>query len=477
MEGNTIMTKIQITDNSDEKKLAKSTSPSTKTAKKISISTDDKKSTATHAKNNKAKSSQTLKTTKTVKVTKVSINSDSSPKKSTKKALGKLAVKSTPEKPASKESSLEKSTTEKSTPAAKSSSEKPTRAAKSRPSFSKNAINSNTTHNLLQKSTTLSRRYVKRPDHHSPTAQASAPKSVEPKAAMPNPAEPKAAESKVIEPKVVKPEAVEPKAVETESVEPKAAKTESVEPKAAESKVIEPKVVKPEVAEPKAAKPEVKKSPIKFWQKSKPTTSLAKPASAKPAIPAPKVSKSASDKVLKSAIRNVATMEQKTDTEEMHGEFRKKRKGGRIILALTCSALTVAALFAFVHFNMPDISVKVAAMQTGIEASYPDIVPRGYSLSNVSSDKDGEIVMTFEDSESNSFTLSEENSTWDSTALLNNYVKKNYNGDYTTMREQGITIYIDSDSSTWVNGGILYKVKSRGKLLTKEQLKNLATSL
>ena len=37
------------------------------------------------------------------------------------------------------------------------------------------------------------------------------------------------------------------------------------------------------------------------------------------------------------------------------------------------------------------------------------------------------------------------------------------------MREQGITIYTEGDLSTWVNGGILFKVKSSGKFLTKEQ--------
>lgn len=180
------------------------------------------------------------------------------------------------------------------------------------------------------------------------------------------------------------------------------------------------------------------------------------------------------EKVLKSALRNVASM---NEPEEMPKKFNKKRRARRVVFALFCSALTVSALVAFVHFNMPDLSVRVAAMQTGIEATYPSFIPRNYSLSNVSSDKEGEVVMYFNGPDGANFSLSEEKSTWDSTALLNNYVKKNYPSDYITMREQGITIYVRGDKACWVNGGLLYNIHTSGKNLTKEQIRNIATSL
>ena len=144
---------------------------------------------------------------------------------------------------------------------------------------------------------------------------------------------------------------------------------------------------------------------------------------------------------------------------------------------MICSAATVGALVAFVNINMPDISVRVAAMQTGIEATYPTFIPRYYSLANVESDKDGIVTMRFNGPDGASFTLSEEKSTWDSNALLNNYVKKYYPSDYTTLREQGITIYTRGENAAWVNGGLLYKIESTGKYLTKEQIRNIATSL
>ncbi len=157
--------------------------------------------------------------------------------------------------------------------------------------------------------------------------------------------------------------------------------------------------------------------------------------------------------------------------------LKKKHHSHRFLLAIICSAVTVGALALFVHFNIPDISIKVAAMQTGIEASYPSFVPRGYSLSNVSSEKDGLVTIFFTNSDGASFTLTEEKSTWDSTALLNNYVKKTFPSDYSTMREQGITIYTRGEDSAWVNGGILYKISCSGSALTKEQIRNIATSM
>ncbi|MBR0480810.1 DUF4367 domain-containing protein [Candidatus Saccharibacteria bacterium] len=177
------------------------------------------------------------------------------------------------------------------------------------------------------------------------------------------------------------------------------------------------------------------------------------------------------EKAAKSAMRSVAKMND--DTPKM----KTKRKPHRIALAVLCSAITVCALFFFVQTNMPDITVKVAAMQTGIDATYPSYIPRNYALDTVTSEKDGSITMTFRGPDDAGFTLTEEKSTWDSTALLNNFVKKNYSADYATLRERGITVYVDRGNATWVNGGLLYKTTSQGKNLSKEQIINLVSSL
>lgn len=284
-------------------------------------------------------------------------------------------------------------------------------------------------HSSVQKSTTLSRRYVKKP-------------AVAKKAAIAE------------KPTVAKKAAVAPKKPANTKKIALAKKAEALRAKkAAEAK---------KAAAAKAAR-------------------LARIEAARAAKRAAKLAKK--DRAIRSASTVIAKMNReetvaaKKSAPKMEKQFKKKSKAGRIFLALLCSAGTVAALVAFVHFSIPDLSVRVAAIQTGIDAAYPTFVPRGYSLSDVTSDREGVVIMTFKNAENASFTLSEEKSTWDSTALLNNYVKKTYPSDFTTLREQGITIYVRGEKASWVNGGLLYKIDASGKYLTKEQIRNIATSL
>ena len=150
---------------------------------------------------------------------------------------------------------------------------------------------------------------------------------------------------------------------------------------------------------------------------------------------------------------------------------------GRIVLALSCAALTTFAIAYFVNLNMPDLSLRVAAIQTGIEASYPSYIPRGYSTSSISSE-DGKVVLDFHNSaENKSFTIIEEVSSWDSNALLANYVKTEFGENYSTVREQGLTIYVSGSNAAWVNGGILYKIDASSDVLSNKQIRSIAVSL
>ena len=197
-------------------------------------------------------------------------------------------------------------------------------------------------------------------------------------------------------------------------------------------------------------------------------TAATKPV-LKPAIKSASASKASSD-AARLAMRQVANM-------DSTNKPMKKRRGARFFVAIGCSLAAVAGLVAFVVSNIPNISVKVAAMQTGIDAEYPDYVPRGYTMETVAADKDNKITMRFTGPGDAYFVLTEENSTWDSAAVLNNFVKLNYSANYATMHEQGITYYSDAGSAVWVNGGILYKLSSFSKNLTREQIRNLVVSL
>ncbi len=182
------------------------------------------------------------------------------------------------------------------------------------------------------------------------------------------------------------------------------------------------------------------------------------------------------EQAIKQALRSVATMEQHDDPIELNP--RKKSGALRFFLAFICASACVVGIIAYVSNNVPDISVHVAAMQTGIEASYPAYVPRDYSLSNIASEE-GKLTMTFQGPDESGFVLTEEKSSWDSAALLRNFIEPNWRTNYITTHEQGITIYINTNDSdaAWVNGGVLYKIEVEGQNLTKKQIRNIVLSL
>lgn len=158
-------------------------------------------------------------------------------------------------------------------------------------------------------------------------------------------------------------------------------------------------------------------------------------------------------------------------SERVHFGFR------RVVLAMACAAAAVFAIVYFVNQSTPNISLKVAAMQSGIDAKYPAYVPRDFSLSDITSEN-GRITLNFHNaSTSESFTIVEEKLNWDSNALLANYVRDTYRDDYTQVEEQGLTIYISGSDACWANGGVVYKLKTTSGSLTKKQIKAIAVSL
>lgn len=180
-------------------------------------------------------------------------------------------------------------------------------------------------------------------------------------------------------------------------------------------------------------------------------------------------------KTTHAAVKSVAPI--KTKTASSSKTLAKHNKGARVFFAFLCSSAVVAALFFVVQSNMPDISIKVAAMQTGIQATYPSYVPRDYRLSGVYTAQDNSVAMDFLGPNQAKFTLTEEKLPWDSTALLNRFVKPKWGEDFTTIKEQGITIYISGSNAAWVNAGIVYKITNFHGELTKKQIKNIVTSL
>ncbi len=175
----------------------------------------------------------------------------------------------------------------------------------------------------------------------------------------------------------------------------------------------------------------------------------------------------------------IATAERSTTRETKQAKKAQKFQlgWGRMVLALSCAAAVVFAIVYFVNLSAPDLSLRVAAMQTGIEASYPSYVPRDFSLSDITSES-GKITMNFVNhSTGDSFTLTEEKKAWDSNALLENFVRPEYGEDYAMVRENGLTLYISGSDAAWVNGGTVFTLDTTSGSLTKKQIRAIAVSL
>lgn len=199
--------------------------------------------------------------------------------------------------------------------------------------------------------------------------------------------------------------------------------------------------------------------------------------------PAKMTAKELKDQAIKKALANAAKPLDKEEDVKLKKNGKKRGNNkihfglGRIVLALSCAAAAVFAIVYFVNLNMPDISMRVAAMRTGIDATYPSYVPRDFSLSDITSEE-GKVVLNFRNANTgDAFSLIEENSSWDSNALLTNYIKKEYGENYTTVREQGLTIYMSDNKAAWVNGGIVFKINITSGSLTKKQIQSIAVSL
>lgn len=165
------------------------------------------------------------------------------------------------------------------------------------------------------------------------------------------------------------------------------------------------------------------------------------------------------------------------DTAKKKRERKKVSPLARRGLYIGGAILVLLAIVFAAWKLIPSISVSVAAAQAGIEATYPEYTPDGYSLSQPVTFSDGEVDLKFtSNSNDNYYTIYQMRSTWDSSAVLDNVVTPEAGADYTTTKERGLTIYTYDSHAAWVNGGILYKIDSKAPL-TGDQIRKIATSL
>lgn len=186
--------------------------------------------------------------------------------------------------------------------------------------------------------------------------------------------------------------------------------------------------------------------------------------------PAPKTAKQVKDHAIAAAL---ATPSKPVTKKESKKRFTWSRRA-TVIISIVLFLFT-AGLITYVA--LPGVSVAIASAQAGVDASYPKFVPDGYSLSQPVTFSDGEVILKFSsNSGGGSYSISQLNSSWDSSAVLENVVKSAAGDNYVINQERGLTIYAYDGNAAWVNRGILYTITSSAPL-SGDQIRRIATSL
>ena len=156
---------------------------------------------------------------------------------------------------------------------------------------------------------------------------------------------------------------------------------------------------------------------------------------------------------------------------------RRQKKGGTLRWLNTFSVGFAVMLLGgyLTYLSMPNISIKMAAVQSGIDAKYPGYKPDGYALNGPIKFKSGEVSMKYAYADGSSgYTITQQKSGWNSSAVKEFFSEKHKNPN-TTMVD-GLTIYSGGKEAAWVNGGILYQISGDANL-SSSQIEKIATSL
>lgn len=198
-------------------------------------------------------------------------------------------------------------------------------------------------------------------------------------------------------------------------------------------------------------------------------------AKAEPPLP-PKAPERPSAQHIKQAAISAAVSQTTKHVDSPARPSILKRHPRRMSIVTASIALVLLGGY-LTYINMPSLSVRVAAAQAGIDASYPSYQPDGYSLSGMIGYAQGKVSMKFASNGGpHSFTINETKSGWDSAAVLDNYVTPRAGASYIPYTEHGLTIYTYGNNAAWVNGGILYTIEGDAPL-SSEQIRHIATSL
>jgi hypothetical protein len=128
------------------------------------------------------------------------------------------------------------------------------------------------------------------------------------------------------------------------------------------------------------------------------------------------------------------------------------------------------------YLNMPNIELRVASIQAGFGAQIPDYRPTGFAMRGGVQRAGNTVSMKFQSGDQ-SYTITQQPSTWNSQTLVENTLA--LGGEHEVVQAGGRTIYVygkENSNAVWVDGNVRYDVTGNARF-SSDDIVSLATSL
>ena len=138
----------------------------------------------------------------------------------------------------------------------------------------------------------------------------------------------------------------------------------------------------------------------------------------------------------------------------------KKITSNRYLLTLFIIGFVAISIYVSYQY-IPAVSIRIAASQAGIDATYPTYTPDDYGVYGPAISQDKKVLIKYKQKNGDKmYTISQSYSNWDSSALYENLVKTWSDKSPNTTRVNGLTVYSTSnyENVAWVNRGILFTI-------------------
>lgn len=149
----------------------------------------------------------------------------------------------------------------------------------------------------------------------------------------------------------------------------------------------------------------------------------------------------------------------------------------RFVFSSSTLAMTLLIIGGFIYMNLPGISIVLASRKAGFTAHIPSFTPNGYSIINPIGYTPGRVVVKFKSNTNDlKYAIEQKPTGWTSETLREQVVSSS-GSQYQTQYAKGLTIFFTSeDTATWVDRGILFTFQGNSGL-SVDQIASIAASM